>query len=899
MLAVFKKVLIFLCAFTLLFSQEKYTLQLDLVEKKLPFDLTTKEIKNKPRVALALSGGGARGFAQIGVLKAFEEKEIPLDYIVGTSMGSIIGGLYSSGYSLKELDSIVRATNWNDFFLLEETDRKELFLEQKITQDKAIVALRLDGLSLVIPTSINTGHDVSNFLTMLTLNAPINVNHSFDEMLYKFRAVCTDLVNGNTIVLNSGSLSKAMRASSSVSFLLPPVNLDSLLLVDGGLVANVPVKIANSFNPDFTVAVNTTSSLRPKEELKFPLNIADQIVSIPMKILNSQQLEDADFVIKPSIKNFDNTSFNEAQSLIDTGYNAAQAIVDSIKSFYEVSLINSFGQRKTFGNLRLRNDASDLEKLVYSKVKDVNIATSNEILYHLNKIYELGNHKNINAEIAVKNELSELVIVEELNQPVKKIDLTGITKVNKEKAYSIINKLLNKPFNPNIALKQIIALIKQYRAAGYSLANVQSVSFYDNEGLLIIRIDEGYISDVTITGNSKTNDAVIKREFDFKNNGFFKYDEVEKALNNLKSVNLFEEVELSVIRSNNQNKLHIKVKEKPSALIRFGLRVDNEYFTQFSIDLRDENVFGSATELGTILSGGARNAAIIFEHKANRIFNTYLTYNIRGFYEFKDINTFADDSTSSKNRILRQKIGEYKESRFGISAALGTQVQKYGKLFVEGKFARDEIENINNETVDEYKLNVAAIKFGLTLDSQDKIPYPTDGFLMNAYYETAQSFFGGEASYTKFFADYRGYFSINSTNTLMFKFKLGFADETLPLSQQFSFGGQNNFFGFKEFDFRGRQIFQTGLEYRLDLPVKIFFDSYLKLRYDTGSIWTEREQIRFKDFRHGIGGTLSLDTPIGPADFSVGKSFNFKNLLPDKSISWGETFFYFSIGYKF
>ncbi|MGD8782551.1 MAG: hypothetical protein PVH88_26790 [Ignavibacteria bacterium] len=70
-------------------------------------------------------------------------------------------------------------------------------------------------------------------------------------------------------------------------------------------------------------------------------------------------------------------------------------------------------------------------------------------------------------------------------------------------------------------------------------------------------------------------------------------------------------------------------------------------------------------------------------------------------------------------------------------------------------------------------------------------------------------------------------------------------------------------------------------------------------RYDTGSIWTEREQIRFKDFRHGIGGTFSLDTPVGPADFSVGKSFDFRNLLPDKSISWGETFFYFSIGYKF
>ncbi|MGD8778595.1 MAG: patatin-like phospholipase family protein [Ignavibacteria bacterium] len=889
----------FFCLFSFLFSQEKYTLQLDLVEKKLPFNLSTKEIKNKPRLAVALSGGGARGFAQIGVLKAFEEKGIPIDYLIGTSMGSIIGGLYSAGYSVNELDSIVRATNWNDFFSLEETDRTELFLEQKITEDKAIFALRLDGLSLVIPTSINTGQDVSIFLTLLTLNAPLNLTHNFDDMLYKFRAVCTDLVNGNPVVLNSGSLSKSMRASSSVSFFLPPVSLDSLLLVDGGLVANIPVEIAKSFDPNITVAVNTTSSLKSKEQLSYPWDIADQLISIPMKILNSSQLDEADFILDPPIGKYENTSFSYANNLIEAGYESTQLIADSIKSVYESSLKESFGEEKVFNNLRLKKDADELEKIIYSKIIDKNKVTGNEILYYLNKVYEFGNHKKIGAEIIEENDQSVLIVHGELNRDVSRIELAGINKIPEEQAYSVINKLLNKPYNANLLLHQLIELLKVYRNNGYSLANIRNISFNQIDGTLKITLDEGSISEIIIEGNEKTNESIIRREFDFKKNGYFKYDEIEKALNNLKSINLFEEVELFVIKENNENKLYIKIKEKPSALIRFGLRVDNEYFTQFSIDLRDENIFGSATELGTILSAGSRNASVIFEHKANRVFNTYFTYNIRAFYEFRDISTYLDDSTTSKNEILRQKIGEYEESRYGVSAALGTQVQKYGKLFVEGRFTRDEIENTNSNTVDEYKLNVSAIKFGLTLDSQDQIPYPTDGFLLNTYYETAQSFLGGEANFTKFFADYKIYFSINSTHTLRFKFTIGFADETLPLSQQFSFGGQSNFFGFREYDFRGRQIFQTGLEYRLDLPVKIFFDSYLKFRYDTGSIWTEREQIRFKDFRHGIGGTFSLDTPVGPADFSVGKSFDFRNLLPDKSISWGETFFYFSIGYKF
>jgi len=128
---------------------------------------------------------------------------------------------------------------------------------------------------------------------------------------------------------------------------------------------------------------------------------------------------------------------------------------------------------------------------------------------------------------------------------------------------------------------------------------------------------------------------------------------------------------------------------------------------------------------------------------------------------------------------------------------------------------------------------------------------------------------------------------------------MGFADKTLPLSQQFSLGGKESFFGLREDEYRGRQIFLTSLEYRYKLPWAIFFDTYLIIRYDLGSIWDFQEQIRFKDLRHGIGGTLSFDTPIGPADFSMGRSFLFTKNLPDNPIRWGEIQFYFSIGYNF
>jgi NTE family protein len=134
---------------------------------------------------------------------------------------------------------------------------------------------------------------------------------------------------------------------------------------------------------------------------------------------------------------------------------------------------------------------------------------------------------------------------------------------------------------------------------------------------------------------------------------------------------------------------------------------------------------------------------------------------------------------------------------------------------------------------------------------------------------------------------------------LNLKLKFGYADETLPLSQMFSFGGQSSFYGYRDYEFRGRQIFTTSLTYRAKLPIDFWFDTYVKARYDLGSIWAQQESIRFKDLRHGVGVSLAFDTPVGPAEFSVGKSFLLKKALPDNIISWGETLFYFTIGYYY
>ena len=145
--------------------------------------------------------------------------------------------------------------------------------------------------------------------------------------------------------------------------------------------------------------------------------------------------------------------------------------------------------------------------------------------------------------------------------------------------------------------------------------------------------------------------------------------------------------------------------------------------------------------------------------------------------------------------------------------------------------------------------------------------------------------------------DLRYLFKLNKSQVLTSRIHIGFGDKTLPLSEQFTLGGQYSFFGEYEDEFRGRQIALASLMYQLKLPFKIFFDTYLWFRYDLGATWRTQELIRFKDLKHGIGGTVSFDTPIGPADFSIGRSFLLRKDLPENPLSWGDILFYFSIGH--
>ncbi|MEW6651998.1 MAG: patatin-like phospholipase family protein [Bacteroidota bacterium] len=881
-------------------AQSKTILKLELMQKRLPFGLVELVPSAQPKIGLALSGGGARSISQIGVLKALEEHNVPIDIIVGTSMGSVIGGLYSAGYNIRELDSLMRNTKWNDFFSIHQSNRNELFIDQKITEDRALVSFRMEGMKPIFPTSLSSGQRAANFLNLMAINAPLTNDSTYDMMHFKFRAISSDLISGKKVIIDRGPLGAALRASSSVTLLLPPVKKDSMMLVDGGLVANIPAKETRALGADIVVAVNASSPLMEEAELNVPWRIADQLVSIPMRILNDLQLAEADFVIEPSLNDKKNSDFNELDQVVKLGYESVGNDMENILTRYKDIFKRNLGhEEKVFKNIVLNDSATEAEKEVYSLIKNKEEVTDKELLFALHNIFQEGWWSSAQVELQEYENKSVLSLAMKENPEVKQIILDGSHAISEDSVISALKDMINKPYSPTKTYERALNVLRRYKRNGYSFARIEKVVFDSSAYSLTLKINEGIISKITVEGNERTQERIITREFPLKAGDYFKYDVAERGLTNLRSTNLFDQIDFSVESLENRNELNISLLEKVSAVVRLGMRVDNEYQGQFSIDARNENFNGTGTEIGATFNGGLRNRAYSVEQKANRVFDSYLSYKLRGFFESTDINNYVDEPSTNPNKFVRSKAGEYRQTNYGGMFAIGTQVERFGNLFLETRYQRDKVAGLYDYTGTTDDFDISSLRLSMYVDSQDQYPYPNKGFLIKSYYETAQTTFGGDIGYTKIFFDYKVFFGLRADHVWSFRTMIGSGDNTLPLSQHFSLGGQNSFFGLREYEFRGRQVFLSSLEIRYKLPVKLFFDTFVRARYDLGSMWAKRETIRFRDLRHGVGLTLSFNTPVGPADFSVGNSFYFKNELPKSTIVRGPTYFYFTIGYYY
>ena len=288
----------------------------------------SQETSKRPKIGLVLSGGGAKGFAHIGVLKVLEQAGVKIDYIGGTSMGAIVGGLYASGYSATQIDSIFKETDF-DALLSDFIPRASKNFYEKKNDELYAVTLPFNKLRIGIPTALSRGMYNYNLLNKLTYN--VRYIRDFNKLPIPFLCIATDIETGEEVLLNEGYLAKAMLASGAFPTLFSPVEVDGRLLVDGGVTNNYPLEEIKKLGADIIIGVDVQDDLKDRKSLRDATRILVQISNLQMIEKMKEKIKHTDIYIKPDITNFGVISFDEGQDIIRKGEEAAFAQYEKIK----------------------------------------------------------------------------------------------------------------------------------------------------------------------------------------------------------------------------------------------------------------------------------------------------------------------------------------------------------------------------------------------------------------------------------------------------------------------------------------------------------------------------------------------------------------------------------------
>lgn len=301
--------------------------------------LTTKPVnpeakpvpKTRPTIGVALEGGGALGEAHVGVLKWFEEHHIPIDYIAGTSMGGLVGGLYATGKSSDDLEQILKSSDWT-LLLGGGTPYQDLTFRRKEDARDIPNSIQVglkNGVSL--PPGLNSGQAVNLMIDRETL--PYSTIKSFDELPIPFRCVSTEIVSGKAYVFQDGSLSDAMRATISIPGVFAPVRRDNQIFVDGGLVDNLPTDVVRKMGADIVIAVHLQIAPAAAKEIQSAFGILGRSVELVIAETEIRGMAGADLLIKADVQDFTTMDYEKTDQLIRVGYEAAQEKVQVLKTY--------------------------------------------------------------------------------------------------------------------------------------------------------------------------------------------------------------------------------------------------------------------------------------------------------------------------------------------------------------------------------------------------------------------------------------------------------------------------------------------------------------------------------------------------------------------------------------
>ncbi len=360
----------------------------------VPLNAQTTHKKGRPKIGLALSGGGAKGLSHIGALMVLEKAGIQVDYVVGTSMGSVIGSLYAIGYAPDSIAKIARTIKW-DNILANNPGLQQISIEEKSDFNRYILELPIEGRRFKLPRGVIHGQELSVELSRLTF--PVSNIKNFNNFPIPFRCIATDITNGEIVVLDSGNLAEALRASMAIPSVFTPIKYQNRLLVDGGIVRNFPVENVIEMGADIVIGVNLSKGFLQEKELVSIIDILNQSMFLSDGEDTKKQREKCDYLIEPDLTGFKANSFYASDSLIQRGYDAAMELFPDLQKL-AARLDSVYGPHKP-----IKTPIIDSVLITGFEVEDISMSNKNLLIDRMgllkNEWYTIGDFSDAMAKI--------------------------------------------------------------------------------------------------------------------------------------------------------------------------------------------------------------------------------------------------------------------------------------------------------------------------------------------------------------------------------------------------------------------------------------------------------------------------------------------------------------------
>ena len=833
------------------------------------------------QIGLALSGGGARGLAAIGILRAFEENGIRVVGVTGTSIGGIVGGLYACGYSPAEMDSIVTHIRFSELFS-NRPARTTMLLTQREARERHLLSIRFDGFRPQIPQGLTTGQEVSAIISRLTSRQVYLAGGDFEKLPIPFQTVCTDIVSGDKVIYRSGSMADAIRATVAFPLAFTGEEHGDRVLMDGGMVSPVPVsELIDMVPPEtFIVAINSTSPLVGKERLNTPVDIATQVTTIMTQDRLDHQLSLADYVLTPGMEEATLTEMDRASEFVQSGYEYGLTQIDPIirrlqekektDRFYVASIQPASGQEDNEATThaaikmaeQLKGQTSSLGQLksvAKTVCRDLQLFSLSLALIH-----PLPDDK---ATIAIAVTAKEKI-------PAAKLHL--VFHGNSAITDSLLETLFRadlRYLTPKTITSGKDRIIAAYNDAGYELARFYRIDFDSKTDRLELFLDEGIVRRIDVVQNEITKDWLLRSYLPLKVGEPWTLKKATQGTSNIYGSDLFDRVTVELTPSDSGAIVTIDVLEKKYTQVRLGWHWHDVYQSEEFVELLNDNLYGTGAEYLLHAAVGYDRQSYYLQLRANRIFSTYFTGRTRLYYNRIERSIY--DS-------LLSNVGIRDERRWGLSFEIGRHYSRLGTLTAE--LAVEELEYRDSRYDSNDRFGLRTLVLESLVETFDRATFPESGkrhqFQLSFYGESDA---GSVAVFSKYYNSIESYFPLTDVINYHPRVILGFSRTGLPASEKFFLGGIKSFSGYKEHQQTGDKVILLNQELRFQLPHRF----YLTGRYDIGDLYESTDDVTLSDMQQGWGGSIALDSPIGPFELGYGKA------------KAGPEVYYFYAGFEF